>query len=199
MHEIYPESGAADRLARRVSIFGAPGAGKTVLAHELFVHYKKQGRICEVLNELAREWAYIDRPIQSMDQLYLFATQMHREDTLLTRDKCEFVITDSPVMLNAFYGTLVSPGLVDAYCGFGRNFDQKFRSVNIFCPIDSSFAFHSEGRFHSRAEALVLEKQILDFAQKVCRPETLIVLRSSDRLGEALRSLEIHGLQGCVK
>jgi len=194
MRKIYSESDREEQPVRRVSIFGAPGAGKTVLAHELFVHYKKQGKICEVLNELAREWAYVDRPIQSMDQLYLFATQMHREDTLLTRDKCEFVITDSPVMLNAFYGTLTSPELVDSYRGFGKSFDRKFRSVNIFCPIDSSFAFHSEGRFHSRSEALALEKKILEFARGACASDELIILESADRLGEALRHLAIRGL-----
>jgi hypothetical protein len=179
---------------RRISIFGAPGAGKTVLAHELFTHYKKEGRACEVLNELAREWAYVDRPIQSMDQLYLFATQMHREDTLLTRDKCEFVITDSPVMLNAFYGTLVSPDLDGAYREFGRNFDRKFPSGNIFCPIDESFAFHLEGRFHSRKEALELEGKILAFTQTACQEGDLVVLRGNDRIGEALAALSSLGL-----
>lgn len=179
---------------RRISIFGAPGAGKTVLAHELFVHFKKKGRSCEVLNELAREWAYVDRPIQSMDQLYLFATQMHREDTLLTREKCEFVITDSPVMLNAFYGTLTSPELTDAYCDFGRNFDRKFRSVNLFCRIDESFAFHSEGRFHSRPEALRLEEQILEFARHVSIPDELRVIQTPHRLSESIEILQNIGI-----
>lgn len=190
----YPEGMGEEPPVRRISIFGAPGAGKTVLAHELFVHYKKQGRSCEVLNELAREWAYVDRPIQSMDQLYLFATQMHREDTLLTRDKSEFVITDSPVMLNAFYGTLVSPELVGAYREFGESFDKKFRAVNIFCPIDRRFAFHDEGRFHSREEAVELEGQILEFTRAVCHSEGVVVLRSDDRLGESLHALRVRGV-----
>lgn len=181
-------------LPRRISIFGAPGAGKTVLAHELFTHYKKQGRSCEVLNELAREWAYVDRPIQSMDQLYLFATQMHREDTLLTRDKCEFVITDSPVMLNAFYGTLSSPELAGAYQAIGRCFDQKFPSVNIFCPIVESFEFHAEGRFHSRPEALSLEGKILDFTSLAIGSSELIVLNTPSRLPECLLRLADLGL-----
>jgi predicted ATPase len=192
--ELYPPHGSSEQVLRRVSIFGAPGAGKTVLAHELFAHYKKQGRICEVLNELAREWAYVDRPIRSMDQLFLFATQMHREDTLLTRDKCEFVITDSPVMLNAFYGTLSSPELTGAYREFGDSFSKRFRSVNIFCPIDTSFAFHDEGRFHSRDEALALERQILEFAREACGAEKLLVLRTQDRLVETLAYLQVRGL-----
>jgi len=179
---------------RRISVFGAPGAGKTVLAHELFVHFKKQGRSCEVLNELAREWAYVDRPIQSMDQLYLFATQMHREDTLLTRDKCEFVITDSPVMLNAFYGTLTSPELTHAYCEFGRSFDRKFRSVNLFCPIDESFVFHSEGRYHSRTDALRLEAQILEFALSITPAGELSVLKTPHRMSAAVSILQGLGI-----
>lgn len=165
-----------------------------MLAHELFVHYKKRGRICEVLNELAREWAYVDRPIKSMDQLYLFATQMHREDTLLTRNKCEFVITDSPVMLNAFYGTLVSPELSEAYREFGRSFDGKFRSVNIFCPIDTTFEFHQEGRFHTRDAAMELQGKILEFATACCARENLFILESSNRLADSLEILARAGV-----
>lgn len=194
MQDPYPAHGSSEQVLRRISIFGAPGAGKTVLAHELFVHYKKQGRVCEVVNELAREWAYVDRPVRSMDQLFLFATQMHREDTLLTRDKCEFVVTDSPVMLNAFYGTLTSPELTGAYREFGTSFDKRFRSVNIFCPLNDEFAFHSEGRFHSREEAGVLEEKILEFARSVCGNQGLLVLKSRDRLTETLGYLQVRGL-----
>lgn len=58
---------------------------------------------------MAREWAYQNRPIQSLDQIYLFASQMHKEDTLLSRNKVDVIISDSPVYLNAFYGILKIP------------------------------------------------------------------------------------------
>lgn len=183
---------------RRISIFGAPGAGKTVLAHELFAHFKKAGRICEVVNELAREWAYVDRPIQSMDQLYLFSTQLHREDTLLTRNKGEFIITDSPVLLNAFYGTLVSPELLPAYVQFSQSFDARYRSINFFCPLNSKFAYHNEGRYHSQEESRLLSDRIQAFLNNILGGN-LIVLSSENRLQEALNALQPELCAGYLK
>jgi Ni2+-binding GTPase involved in maturation of urease and hydrogenase len=58
----------------RINLYGPPGSGKTTLATELFCHLKKEGVNCEIVNELAREWAYQNRPIQSLDQIYLFAS-----------------------------------------------------------------------------------------------------------------------------
>lgn len=179
---------------RRISIFGAPGAGKTVLAHELFAHYKKAGRICEVVNELAREWAYVDRPVQSMDQLYLFSTQLHREDTLLTRNKGEFIITDSPIMLNAFYGVLADPSLIRAYDEFGRRFEEKFPTLNIFCPLDKSFAFHTEGRFHNQEQSQLLNDQLLHFMSEIFGKDNFVALKSRNRLKEALKILKAAGI-----
>lgn len=174
---------------RRISIFGPPGAGKTVLAHELFAHYKKVGRICEVVNELAREWAYVDRPIQSMDQVFLFSTQLHREDTLLTRNKGEFIITDSPVLLNAFYGTLADPTLLPGYQTFWRNFEARFPSINFYCPMNDDYAYHTEGRFHSRKESTTLGGEILEFIQGHLG-DNLTILDQQDRLSQALGVLE---------
>lgn len=154
-------------MIRRISMFGAPGAGKTVLTHELFVHFKKVGRNCEIVNELAREWAYLDRPIQSMDQVFLFSTQMNREDTLLSRGKVDFIISDSPVLLNSYYGVKKDHELMQSYAEMIRVFESKFPSINFFCPNNSSYQFHSEGRYHSRAEADQISRDMLEFMDRM--------------------------------
>jgi Ni2+-binding GTPase involved in maturation of urease and hydrogenase len=39
---------------KRINFYGAPSAGKSVLAHEVFTHYKKMGRNCDVVNGLIK-------------------------------------------------------------------------------------------------------------------------------------------------
>jgi nicotinamide riboside kinase len=173
---------------KRINLFGAPGAGKSVLAHELFVYFKKQGKNCEVVNELAREWAYIDRPIKSMDQVYLFSSQMNREDTLLTRNKAEFIITDSPIMLNAFYGIQVDPALKKAYFQFGDKFEQMYPSVNFFCQQNQNYVFHSEGRFHNQNQAKEINDNMIDYLTSYLG-DKLIILENEDRMQQVLNFL----------
>lgn len=167
---------------RRIQFFGAPGAGKSVLAHEFFVHCKKLSRNCEIVNELAREWAYIDRPIQSMDQVYLFASQMNREDTLLSRSKVQFVVCDSPILLNAFYtvkqNDIFWPSL-DHLC---RVFDQKYEVINFFCPNNDNYAFQNEGRHHNKEETEALSTDIYDFVSSFYGVDNLHVVPEESRL-----------------
>lgn len=146
----------------RINFFGAPGSGKSTLAAELFSTMKKDGYNCELINELAREWAYLNRPILSCDQIYLFASQMNREDTLLSRNKVDYVITDSPVYLNAFYGILKDAKLMVGFQSLSRYFDLKYSSLNFFCKISDEFTFSQSGRFHNIEESKNLEKSMLN-------------------------------------
>lgn len=167
---------------RRINFFGAPSAGKSVLATELFVHCKKLARNCEVVNELAREWAYVDRSIQSMDQIYLFASQMNREDTLLSRSKVQFVISDSPLMLNLFYSKRQNHEFRLPLEQLSRIFDQKYESINFFCPLNESYVFHNEGRHFDYEESKMFSDQMKSFLDEYYAPEDLIVVPQESRL-----------------
>lgn len=175
---------------RRVNFFGAPSAGKSVLATELFVHCKKFARNCEVVNELAREWAYVDRNIQSMDQVYLFASQLNREDTLLSRSKVQFVISDSPLMLNIFYSNRHNPKFKEPLEQLSRIFDQKYESINFFCPINYNYAFHKEGRHFDYEESKIFSDQMKNFLDQYYKPEELHIVPQESRLQFVIDKLE---------
>lgn len=181
----------------RISFYGAPSSGKTTLAAELFSELKKSNVRCEYVNELAREWAYIDRPIQSMDQIFLFATQMHREDSLLSREKCDLVITDSPVVLNAFYSILKDKMLKESLLGLAKLYDQKYSTINFFCPLNSKFKFDSSGRHHSPNELIDLENDILEFVELYCadtKQKLYILQNQNDRLTQVIDVLKKNGI-----
>jgi len=175
-------------MIRRICLFGAPGAGKTVLTHELFVYFKKQGRNCEIVNELAREWAYLDRPIQSMDQIFLFGTQLNREDSLLSRGKVDFIISDSPILLNSYYGVKKNRELMQSYLEMIRCFEDKFSSINLFCPNNPKYQFHEQGRFHTRQQAEEISREMLDFMDRM--GAEYHILPNEDRLQAAVNLLE---------
>ncbi len=151
---------------RRINFYGAPGTGKTVLAHELFVYAKQHGKNCEVINELAREWAYVDRKIQGLDQLLLFANQASREDICLRNNAAEFVITDSPVPLAVFYSLLYDKSLRNSYEGMTRKIDEVYPSVNFFCTHNPRYEYHLGGRHHSRQQSEILGDQMLSYLQE---------------------------------
>ena len=146
----------------RINLYGPPGSGKTTLATELFCHLKKQGVNCEIVNELAREWAYQNRPIQSLDQIYLFASQMHKEDTLLSRNKVDVIISDSPVYLNAFYGILKNSKLSKGLQSLCRHFDLTYNSINFFCKLNNNYKFDQSGRYHKLEDSKKLQDVMLE-------------------------------------
>jgi len=167
---------------RRINFFGAPGTGKTVLAHETFAHFKKRNRNCELVTELAREWAYIDRSIQSMDQIYLFASQMNREDSILSRDKVEFLITDSPLLLNCWYSNRQNPVFCDSLSPLVRLFDNRFPPVNFFCPVNHSYKFDQEGRHFSKEDSVKFSESMLDFVTAFYGKDSVTILPEEGRM-----------------
>ena len=150
-------------LIKRINFYGAPGTGKTVLAHELFVHAKQNGRNCEIISELAREWAYVDRKIQGFDQLLLFAHQANREDVCLRNGKADFIITDSPVSMAVFYSLMKDDSLRSCYEGFTKVIDQTYPSINFFCTHNDSFEYHTGGRHHTLEESKDLSQSMLHY------------------------------------
>lgn len=175
---------------RRINFFGAPGTGKTVLAYETFAHFKKSDRNCELVTELAREWAYIDRSIQSMDQIYLFASQMNREDSILSRNKADFLITDSPLLLNCWFSRRQNPVFWQSLEPLVRLFDAKFPPVNFFCPINHSYRFDQEGRHFSKEESATFSESMLEFVTSFYGEDSVTILPNAGRIEAVISRLE---------
>ena len=179
------------KLIRRVNFFGAPGTGKTVLAHELFVHAKQRGFNCEVINELAREWAYYNRKIQGLDQLLLFANQASREDICLRNHATDFVITDSPVPMAIFYSLIYDDTLKNNYDGFSKVIDLYYPSVNFFCKPNPKYVYHTSGRHHTKEQSDALGDAMFNFC-KSYYGEDIVVLPDENRLQVVIETLNTY-------
>ena len=176
-------------MVKRINFFGVPSVGKTTVATGFFHFCKSNGHICELISELARDWAYTDRQIKSFDQIYLTASQMHREDTLLHRNKVEFVITDSPILLNAFYSDIHNSKFLEPLIDLHAIFESTFPSVNFYIRKNSNSSYSASGRHHNEAQLDELRLRMDGFLSKYIGG-SLHIIENADQLAfEKLYSL----------
>lgn len=84
-----------------IQLMGAPGSGKSTAASGLFYLMKMQGLNVELVTEYAKDLVWEDNRHRLKDQVSMLARQNERLERL--RDKVDYVITDSPLMLGILY------------------------------------------------------------------------------------------------
>ena len=84
-----------------VSLFGAPGAGKSTLSAYIFAKLKMLGVNCELVTEFAKDKVWEKNNEALSNQIYIFAKQYYRISRCA--DKVDVIITDSPLFLSPFY------------------------------------------------------------------------------------------------
>lgn len=148
---------------RRINLFGRPGVGKSTTAAHIYSQMKIKNCKVELVNEYVKSWAYMGRPIRSFDQVYIFGKQINAEDRLLFHSKLDYIITDSPILIQCCYAQLANDPVRHALKELVRLFDEKFKPLNIF--LDRPPENHDdEGRFHNLEAAQVsaeIMKQVL--------------------------------------
>ena len=85
------------KMGRVINFYGGPGAGKSVSAAQLFATLKAKKEKVELIQEVAKQWAWERRRPVSLDQFYFFGLQSRKEYSLF--ENVDFIITDSPVGL----------------------------------------------------------------------------------------------------
>tara|TARA_Y100000310_G_scaffold332744_1_gene408892 strand:+ start:948 stop:1325 length:378 start_codon:yes stop_codon:yes gene_type:complete len=116
---------------RRICVYGASGVGKSTIAAFIYAALKEEHYNVELVREHVKTWAYLNKKPDSFDQVYLFAQQMHAEDTLL-RAGVDYVISDSPVFLACFYSYLQKmPGWTHLGA-IAKEFDKQYPQIGIF-------------------------------------------------------------------
>jgi tRNA uridine 5-carbamoylmethylation protein Kti12 len=91
-----------------VNLFAGPGSGKSTTAALLFGELKLRGINTELVREYVKTWAWNDRKVGEMDQLYLLGKQSSYENMLY--NKVDVIVTDSPVLIAGVYEEFYSNG-----------------------------------------------------------------------------------------
>lgn len=84
-----------------INLFAGPGAGKSTTAALVFGEMKRLNLNVELVTEYAKSKVWENSLDVLKDQVYLLAKQNHRLEVL--RDKVDYVITDSPLLLCMYY------------------------------------------------------------------------------------------------
>lgn len=144
-----------------VNFYGGPGSGKSTLAAGTFAELKNRGARCELVFEYVKSWAWESRTPSKYDELYIFGQQVRRETLLY--GKVDFLLTDRPLELSAFYSNhFGQPGLaaaMDAATEELRRLATKdgHKFVNVFVRRDSKY--DPAGRYQSEAEARAIDDE----------------------------------------
>jgi KaiC/GvpD/RAD55 family RecA-like ATPase len=84
-----------------ISIFGAPGAGKSTVAADCFCTLKRSGLSCDLVTEEARIAILKGIELDPVNQFFVTLAQMRREELCIGR--VDVIVTDSPAWLGLFY------------------------------------------------------------------------------------------------
>lgn len=144
-------------MTKVINLFAGPGAGKSTTAAGLFYKMKRLGLSVELVTEYAKEKVYENALDIMADQLYLLAKQNRKLDRLV--GKVDWIITDSPLLLCAYYGEKFGrhPSVV---VPTAHNVFDLYHNINFF--IERTKPFDKRGRLGSEKSALQADAGIRD-------------------------------------
>lgn len=178
-----------------INLYCGPGGGKSTSAAYLFYQLKKLGKNVELVREYVKDWAWEKRHINAYDQLYFLGKQSRRESMLY--GKVDYIVTDSPIWLSAYYAQLycpifVSEGVRAATVAFyhqARHDGHAHQHVQLV----RSKAYNPAGRFQTEVQARELDGDIQNFLKNV-KVSTIESGTDNDQLDSLL--VKLCSMQG---
>lgn len=145
-------------MTQIINLFGAPGAGKSTTATGLFHMMKLAGYNVEYVSEVAKDFTWEKRNVSLSCQPYVFGKQFR--DIYRLIDQVEFIITDSPLFLSAFYAKEYPNEHVASTTFIEYVLDQSkwMGGINIF--LNRTKVYNPAGRNQSEAESDEFAKKI---------------------------------------
>jgi tRNA uridine 5-carbamoylmethylation protein Kti12 len=175
-----------------INILGAPGAGKTTLASELFSALKKANKDVELVSEYAKELVWDKVKIDYFIQIQMYGEQLKRESRLY--NKVRYVITDSPLMLSLIYQEFYRG---DNFTALKELYNEHVRELPNY-NVDYKFFFLEslddkryvqKGRFENKEQANAVEQMIKKFLCENLVEYTLLDNRDSTVLNKIIPTL----------
>lgn len=141
-----------------INFYGGPGCGKSTICAGLFYQLKILGYNCEMALEFAKDKVWEESYKVLDDQIYILGKQFHKLYRL--KDKVDIIITDSPILLGAYYQKTRSKALEDLIIECRR----EFNNIDIF--LERSTEYDPNGRMQTQEEAIKIDNGIKSLLQE---------------------------------
>lgn len=141
-----------------INFYGGPGCGKSTICAGLFYQLKILGYNCEMALEFAKDKVWEESYKVLDDQIYILGKQFHKLYRL--KDKVDIIITDSPILLGAYYQKTRSKALEDLILECRG----EFNNIDIF--LERSTDYDPNGRMQTQEEALKIDDGIKSLLQE---------------------------------
>jgi nicotinamide riboside kinase len=141
-----------------INLHGGPGVGKSTAASGLVNLLKECDINAEHVQEFAKELIYAKNFEALKNQNWVFANQEYRQHIL--RDKVQVAVTDSPLILSAYYGEKEAGGVPRAMRSHIFNTFGSYDNFNVFIERNPTLTFQQEGRMHDKIESDVIAEHL---------------------------------------
>ena len=136
-----------------INLWGAPGAGKSTIAAGVFYEMKIRGFNVELVNEYAKDAVWENNNDMLKDQLFILANQNRKIERL--RDKVDWCITDSPLLLTLAY---IPEVYYSNFYGLVYDVWDSYNNWNFLLSRDH--AYKQVGRVQNEKESFVIDYKI---------------------------------------
>jgi len=172
-----------------INMLGCPSSGKTSLSAKLFAQLKAMDLNAEYTSEYVKGWAWEGKKVGPFDQFYIFGKETHNQSRLF--DKVDFIISDSPVMLTAFYHYFYNGNeALNEVCHNFYNLAEEagVEVVNFFLPRKKKYV--AKGRYQTQEEADALAFQLKEWLNKEGYEYTILECPDKERINVVLEKLK---------
>ena len=164
-----------------INIYGGPGIGKSTTAAKLFHQMKIAGYDVELVTEVAKDLTWEKRIETLKIQPYVIIKQYR--NLVRLKDKIDFVVTDSPILMGLAYADLYNADLPDSYWQLIKDLHAEVLNPSINVMLKRKVAYNPNGRNQDEAGAKALDTSIWDYVIH----ERVVVLSPEDTNLETLR------------
>ena len=173
-----------------INLIGAPSVGKSTTAGRLFAALKGMGLNAEYSSEYVKGWVYRGQQVSPYDQLYIAGKEVYRQSHLF--NKVDFIISDSPVILTAFYHLYNNhDNALREICKDFYDMAERLDNVKVLTfYLQRKKKYQTQGRYHTEEQSDEINRLLRCFLEVEAYPYEELDCPDEDRIDVIMERLK---------